>query len=78
MSSDSDAPDHLDPAKWADMLGLSFHLKLVLLPKAILSHFFFFLGLVPLSDSSLKIQDETERELVFQDKFVSSITIIPH
>lgn len=45
MSSDS-TPDHLDPAKWADMLGL-----------------------VPPSDSSLQIQDETERERVFQDKF---------
>jgi hypothetical protein len=36
------------------------------------------IGLVPLSDSSLKIQDETERELVFQEKFVSIFTIIPH
>jgi hypothetical protein len=29
------------------------------------------LGLVPLSDSSLKIQDEAERQLVFTEKFVS-------
>ena len=83
MSSDASAPDHLDPAKWADMLGHFFFF-----------HFFshcrsplaanntnpFLLGLVPLSpDSSLKIQDETERELVFQEKFVSIlVSIFPH
>jgi len=52
ISMSSDTPDHLDPDKWADMLGL-----------------------LPLSNSSLKIEDETKRELLFQDKFYSKTRI---
>lgn len=72
MSSESDAPDHLDPAKWADMLGP------FIFPSSCCNNIKpFHLGLVPFADSSssLKIQDETERELVFQEKFVSIISL---
>jgi hypothetical protein len=81
MSSDhhdSDTPDYLDPAKWADMLGAVFISFRILLRPIIL--FFFLLqleGLIPLSESSLKIQDESERELIFQQNFVSILLIIP-
>lgn len=82
MSSVASAPDHLDPAKWADMLGLFFfrsffsHCRI---PLAANNTNPFLLGLVSLSpDSSLKIQDETERELVFQEKFVSILTLLLH
>ena len=69
----SDTPDYLDPAKWADMLGPVLSCRTPLAAKTKPSP----LGLVPSSDSALQIHDETERELVFQEKFVSILPLFP-
>lgn len=61
-------PEYLDPEKWAAILGPVIQCRV--LPAAD-SHSFP-LGLNPVSDAYLHIRDETERELVFRERFVST------